>query len=607
MCGIVGVVGQDAARQRDRVGTAVAALRHRGPDGDNVFVGDRVALGHTRLAVIDPSTASDQPMVDEPSGCVLVFNGEIYNYRELRSELEALGHSFRSAGDTEVLLRSYLQWGDSCVTALNGMFAFAVWDPRTQSVFLARDRLGEKPLHLAREDGVTWFASEIKALLTAAVVPPRPDHGYLGRFLALGDLGHPTATPFAGVTQLPAAHAARADQDGRLRIWRYWDVPVDIRRSDAVYDDFDELFLDAVALRLRSDVPVGTSLSGGLDSSLVLATVRQHEPDHELHAFTASFPGDEADELPRATAVADKLSATLHPVALSAADLVNDLTAVIRANEGPVESPSTLAQYCVMREAHRAGVTVLLDGQGADETWAGYDKYARTALTRHVTHLAAGRARELAVSWHRVRGQRLRPEVAQFAAVSGSEAGRRLLERVRRRTPGQWLAPAYLRRSFDDPLEGLERHGTGHAASDLALADLTRITLPRLLRYADRDSMAWSREVRLPFLDHRLVELAARTCFDRKVVDGWTKEPIRRMLERLGLPDVARRRDKRAYMPPTSRWLADARVVERVNDAWRRLHDDGLLAGATPPNATLPRWRVLAVATWAEEFGVSLD
>jgi asparagine synthase (glutamine-hydrolysing) len=304
--------------------------------------------------------------------------------------------------------------------------------------------------------------------------------------------------------------------------------------------------------------------------------------------------------------VADKLSATLHPVALGADDLVTDLADMVRANEGPVESPSTLAQYCVMREARHAGITVLLDGQGADETWAGYDKYARTALTNYLARLAPRRASHLASSWQRVRGQRLRPEVAQFAVLAGGDAGRRLLERMRRRATAQWLAPAYVRCSFDDPLQGLERRRTGQAPSDLALADLTRITLPRLLRYADRDSMAWSREVRLPFLDHRLVELAARTPFERKVVDGWTKEPVRRMLDRLGLPDIARRRDKRAYMPPTARWLADPRIDARVAEAWSRLRHDGIVGASEPSSATLPRWRVLTVATWADEFGVSL-
>jgi asparagine synthase (glutamine-hydrolysing) len=252
-------------------------------------------------------------------------------------------------------------------------------------------------------------------------------------------------------------------------------------------------------------------------------------------------------------------------------------------------------------------VTVLLDGQGADETWAGYEKYVRLQLTEDLLHGRVAAARRLATEWRGVRDVHLQPDIALFAAITGGPVARRLLEPLRRRFATTWLRPGYVRASLHgDPLEGLVARRHGDTARRAATADLTRITLPRLLRYADRDSMAWSREVRLPFLDHRLVELAARTPFNRKVVGGWTKEPVRRMLEALGLPNVARRRDKRAYMPPTARWLADPRVKASVSDAWEGLYIAGLLERPEPVDAVIPRWRVLAVSSWAGQFGVSL-
>jgi asparagine synthase (glutamine-hydrolysing) len=582
----------------------VRALAHRGPNGEGTVWTEGAGLGHTRLAIIDPSHASDQPMVDPPTGCVLVFNGEIYNYHELRSELEAAGHLFSSAGDTEVLLRSYLQWGEGCLDRLNGMFAFAIWDSAAGNVFLARDRLGEKPLHLCQLDGSLWFASEIKALVEAGAARPDPDHGYLLGFLALGDLGDATATPFASVRQLPAGHCLRAWPDGRQVLRQYWSVPAPTDDSSAA-GSFAELFRDSIRLRLRSDVPLGTSLSGGLDSSLVLATVRSHRPDGDLHTFTASFPGSPADELSNAKTVANKFAATVHPVPLGATDLAEGLDDMIIANEGPVESPSTFAQFRVMQSARAEGVTVLLDGQGSDETWGGYEKYSGDALFDDALRFHFLRALVRAREWQRVRGAFPRPSIGVMAGLLAGPAARQF---GRLRTSSRWLAADYCAAHGPAGItEDLIRAcRPGQLASEHMRLDLQRVTLPRLLRYADRNSMAWSREVRLPFLDHRLVELAARTPFNQKVVDGWSKEPVRRLLEDLGLPEVARRRDKKAYMPPTADWLAERAIRERVTEACLSLHGAGILASARPPTGTLAQWRILSVSAWADGFRVHL-
>ena len=499
--------------------------------------------------------------------------------------------------------------GEHLLGRLNGMFAFALWDPRRRAVFIARDRLGEKPLHLCRRADEIWFASEIKSLLAADAAELRPDHDHLFAFLAFGDLGHPTRTPISGIEQLPAGHAAWITPgDGpRIEQWRYWDIRQS--PSGGGLAEFQDLFRSAVEFRLRSDVPLGTSLSGGLDSSLVLGTVRSLRPERELHAFTASFAGTAADELPHAQAVAGRLGVTIHPVPLFASDLSAGLDAMIQANEGPVESPSTFAQFRVMQEAHDAGITVLLDGQGADETWAGYEKYVGAAVLDDVVrgHVSDGRRR--AQQWHAIRGSWPRPLVEQYAALVLGPHIRARLQPLMVRSRSPWLSPEYIRaRARVDVLEGtvVGRPIVGRVADTWMELDLDRITLPRLLRYADRNSMAWSREVRLPFLDHRLVELATSLPIDDKVGKGWSKEPVRQMLEGMDLGQIGRRRDKVAYMPPTGAWLDSLTMTDRVQTAWTELHDAGLLASTRPLDSALVRWRVLALHVWADSTGISL-
>jgi asparagine synthase (glutamine-hydrolysing) len=303
--------------------------------------------------------------------------------------------------------------------------------------------------------------------------------------------------------------------------------------------------------------------------------------------------------------VATKFGATIHPTPLGAADLAAGLDEMIVANEGPVESPSTFAQFRVMQSAKAEGITVLLDGQGADETWGGYEKYSGDALFDEGLRLHLLRTLAQARDWQRVRGRFPRPALGVTAALLAGPRARGL-GRFRMR-PG-WLSTDYATAN-GPPRIAQEVVGPcppGQLANEHMRLDVRRVTLPRLLRYADRNSMAWSREVRLPFLDHRLVELAARTPFSQKVVEGWSKEPVRRMLEDFGVPGVARRRDKKAYMPPTAEWLAHPALAERVREACSSLHRAGIVASTEPPSAALAQWRILAVGAWAHTVGVQL-
>jgi asparagine synthase (glutamine-hydrolysing) len=608
MCGIVGALAASSPDRDAALDAACTAMAHRGPDGRGAWLDADVALGHTRLAIIDRTARSDQPMVDDRTGCVLVFNGEIYNYRELRTELRGHGHEFVSDGDTEVLLRSYLEWGERCVDRLNGMFAFGLWDPRCHRLFAARDRLGEKPLHVVTRGGDVWFASEIKALLAAGVLSPRTEPDELYRYLTLADLGHPSLTPFAGVVQLPAAHAGWIIPDGEVRFAPYWTPPTLTANDPVSVDELTELWQDAVRLRLRSDVPVGTSLSGGLDSTTVLATVRSLEPEAEMHAFTASFPGTPVDELPQARRTAASLGVTVHAVPLGAEDLVKHLDDVVSANESPVEAPSVLAQFRVMQAARDAGIVVLLDGQGGDEVFRGYDKY----LGAHVLDLAATlqpiRARRLTSQWQAGYARPIHLPYARVAALASGKAGRRTLTRAAGGASHRWLAADYRRaHAGTDPVVGdpFPPVRPGRWAVAMPRQDLVRVTLPRLIRYGDRMSMAASREVRLPYLDHRLVERATAIPARQSFEDGWTKAPLRHILDRLGRSEVAWSRVKRNFMPPQAEWLDAPNARELVREAWRAGHRAGVLADPEPVAGVGPRFRVLSTWRWMESFGTA--
>ncbi|MBI2704068.1 MAG: asparagine synthase (glutamine-hydrolyzing) [Actinobacteria bacterium] len=611
MCGIVGVIGAETPDREQRLAVAARTLLHRGPDGDGQYLTDLAGLAHTRLAVIDPIARSDQPMIDPETGSVLVFNGEIYNYRELRTELGSHGHEFRTASDTEVLLVAYRHWGTQCLDHFNGMFAFCIWDTNRRRAFVARDRLGEKPFHLCHHDGSVWFASEVKALLAAGVLEPTLRTEELYRFLAFGDLGHPRFTMFGDCWQLPPAHAATISGAGVIDEWCYWDLEgsaAELADATVHADHVSELWHSAVTMRMRSDVPLGTSLSGGPDSSAVIATVRAHRPDGELHAFTASFPGTEADELAEARRVADAVGATIHPVLLSASDLARGVDPMIRANESPVEAASQFAQYRVMQEAHDAGVVVLLDGQGADEVFGGYDKYAGALIADHALRGRVRDAFAAELAWRSVHGSPILPPVGRYLGRVSSTAHRRRIAALEVRR-SRWLSLPYTRANNNvDPVAGdpSQVQRPGHVTDGLMRQDLMRWTLPRLLHYGDRNSMAWSREVRLPYLDHRLIELAVAVPAARKIVDGWTKVDVRRLLRELNLDFVANRRDKKAYMPPQKQWLSDPVIIDRIRESWSRLHREGMLATAAPDDDPLHRWRALAVASWADQFGVSL-
>ncbi|MFI5133969.1 MAG: asparagine synthase (glutamine-hydrolyzing), partial [Chitinophagales bacterium] len=385
MCGIAGIISlglQLVSTQRLKQMTD--ALAHRGPDGEDFWINSSgiTGLGHRRLSIIDLSNAAAQPM-HYLNRYSIVHNGEIYNYVELKEALQKKGYVFQSQSDTEVILAAYDYWQDECVDYFDGMFAFAIWDEKEKELFAARDRFGEKPFFYYSDNKQFIFASEMKALW-AAGIERNPNLKMLFNFITIGYVdnpGNPDETFFENISKLPPACALKYRTAGHeLIIEKYWDIDLDnennnISDKDAT-EQFIHLFTTSVKRRLRSDVPVGTSLSGGIDSSSVIAVSRKVNAISDSHkCFTAIFPGFEKDESVFSKQVANKFGFQQFTAAVSAGDLINDLENFFYQQEEPLGSASAYAQYKVFELAKQHGVKVLLDGQGADETLAGYHKY----------------------------------------------------------------------------------------------------------------------------------------------------------------------------------------------------------------------------------------
>jgi asparagine synthase (glutamine-hydrolysing) len=583
VCGIAGIAGPGLAggAVEAALEAMVAVQHHRGPDDRGVLVDAAagIALGHNRLSIIDLSAAGRQPMAGADGATWLVFNGEIYNYLELRAELA--GYPFRTQTDSETILAAYARWGDACVERFIGMFAFALWDGRRRRLVCARDRLGIKPFHYAWHDGRFLFASEIKALL-AAGLPARPSLPAWAGYLVHGHSDHGEETFFEGVRSLAPGHRLLLEH-GRPRIERYWDLPARAAEPLRLPDDeaaarLVELFEDAVRLRLRSDVPLGVNLSGGLDSaSLVTAVDRLLGGAGSLQTFTAAFADPRYDETEFAGTVAHQRPWARHVARLGPEDAWALAGDALRHQEAPYGGLATLAYHRLHQLARERGVKVLLEGQGVDELLAGY-AYFRPA--HHLDLLEAGRGqalrRELRASGGCPRGaldpvRRLRAGAAEPVYQDGT-----------RHLRPECVAPE-LRRlagappSFPAPFRE-------HLANAL-YRDLRHTKLPRVLRMNDRLSMAASRELREPYLDHRLVELLFRLPGHQKIRLGQGKFLLRHAMAGR-LPDAVRLADKRAVVTPQREWLRGplAPLVEEVVSS-RSFRERGLFDPAAVRSA----------------------
>lgn len=534
--------------------------RHRGPDDSGHWwdANQPVALGHRRLSIIDLGPDGRQPMASPDGDLQLVFNGEIYNYLELRSELP--DYPYRSRTDSEVILAAYRAWGEDCVERFVGMFAFALWDAQRGVLFCARDRLGIKPFHWTWHQGTFVFASEIKGIL-AAGVPVRPDEESWATYLVHGLYDHSDSTFFDGIRSLPPAHTMTVDVSDLLavdsnpesvRIAPYWDLPAstldvtELSDSDAE-DAFMGAFQDAVRLRLRSDVPLGVNLSGGLDSASLMTTVDELvEGTEALQTFTASFDDALYDEADFAAAVPHRHPWTRHLERLSPSDVWTLAAEMTWHQEAPFGGIATIAYHALHARAASDGVTVLLEGQGVDEMLAGY-RYAAPHHHRDLFESGSHAALRGELRADPDGGASASALLRQLVCEEGSSVYQDGTAHLR---PGA-LRSEVAERAGSEP--SFSRPYTDHLRNAL-WRDLRHAKLPRVLRMNDRLSMAHSRELREPYLDHRVVELAFRLPGHQKLRAGRTKDVLRRAMSPR-LPEAVRAAPKRAVVTPQREWL----------------------------------------------------
>ena len=566
MCGIYGLFRFDQQPIEQVLLKRMAQLQqHRGPDDEGFLVDGNVGFAFRRLAILDLSPAGHQPMASADSTCWLVFNGEIYNHNELRRELEQYGHHFRSRTDTEVILAAYAQWGVDCLSRFNGMWGFALWDSRKQQLFCARDRLGIKPFYYHQDASRLIFASEIKALFADPQTPRQPNEQAVYTYLVFQDVQFGEETFFANIKQLPAAHYMLVDAQG-IRFQRYWQLDHSrynptITDAEAI-EGFRHLFFDSVRLRLQSDVPVGTCLSGGLDSSAIVCVAnhilfgKEAKPDRTVvgerqKTFSACYSDPRCDERQWIAPVIAKTGAQSHYIYPDVEGLFADLEAMVRHQEEPVEGTSIYAQWCVMRRAREAGVVVMLDGQGGDEVMCGYQRYYWSlmggAVQRGNLALLRQAVTEKPGSMEHLRLIDLLGILLNTLPYTWQS---RVLQ-ARRGRP-VWLGEEM--RSHH-PIQQTITSSHPTLLGQHLERDLMATCLPTLLKYEDRSSMAHSIEARVPFLDYRLVEFMASLPDHMKIRNGQTKWLLRQALKDVMPTEVVQRRNKMGFGTPEQDWL----------------------------------------------------
>ena len=572
MCGINGIALSSRSGRRVEAGLLERmrdVLTHRGPDDCGLFVEARVGLGHRRLAIVDVA-AGHQPMTNEDGSLQIVYNGEVYNHADHRPGLEARGHTYRTHCDTETILHLYEEKGSACVEDLRGMFAFAIWDARKDELFIARDRLGVKPLYYVHtEDGSLYFASEIKALLEAGAVRAELNYAALPDYLA-NHAPSGEETLYRGVRRLLPGHTLMW-RDGEVRVERYWDVTFSGgvesgRREEDLIEEWAELFRTSVRLRLMADVPLGMFLSGGIDSSAIAAVMSQLV-DAPVKTFSVAFAEREANELEYARMVAAQLGTDHHEVVVSPEEFFEALPQLVWHEDEPLAHLASVPLYFVSKLAQQH-VKVVLTGEGSDEMLAGYGRYRKT-----VYNLALGQ-----------RYQTLTPAPLR-RAVAGAVGSLGAASRVRQKLERTFVClPADLESLYFDNFavfpramqrrlltpETVERAGAGAdpyaglrgllAGTDastplnrLLYAD-TKTYLHELLMKQDQMSMAASIESRVPFLDHKLVEFTARLP-ERLKLRGWTTKYVLRRAMKDVLPEAILKRPKMGFPVPLGSWL----------------------------------------------------
>lgn len=626
MCGIAGCIEQNGEINKSKFEKMVDIIEHRGPDDKGVFYENNVALGHRRLSIIDLSADGHQPFFYE-NRYVVVFNGEIYNYLELREELQKKGQCFRTKTDTEVLAAAYAYWGQRCVEHLNGMWAFAIYDQEKQKIFCSRDRFGVKPFYYTEQEGMFLFASEIKQFYQILEQKPRANRESLLQYIIRGNMDYSGETMFRDVFQLRGGHNLCYDlRRHRYNVTRYYDIRT-VKEEKDTYENscrrFREKFYDSVKLRLRADVSVGYALSGGLDSSSIVCMadkIIKEQGSAEQHTISSCFEDKRYDEQEYIDEVVAKTSAIPHKVFPQETNLFSDLDKIIWHMDEPFGSTSIYAQWNVFETAKENELKVMLDGQGADEQLAGYTGFYKVMVADCLNHK---KFRELRREWAIYKTNRAVTEKhissigifksAVIAVLMSRIPGLNYIQYITKSIYYILKKPPFPYRQF---MQGV-RDGFSYSTCDAReyIAESFEYGLPSLLHYEDRDSMAHSIESRVPFLDYKLVEAVYAMPFGYKLRNGITKAVLRDGLQGV-LPDKIRNRySKLGFVTPEDQWINHnydkyRKELKEATDTLRSIIDgDKVMEWFDRNKGQMKRqdftaWRIICAGHWAKLFQV---
>lgn len=635
MCGVIGIISSESRQEiTDSADKMLRFIDHRGPDGRGLEVfnlpkAQHLALGHNRLAIIDTTDAGLMPMSNADDSLSIIFNGEIFNYIELKEELASLGYCFTTNTDTEVLLNAYSEWGSDCLNKLNGMFAFAIFNKVNSELFIARDRYGVKPLYYFFQDNLFIFASEIKSILTHQNVDVAPEEEMLGKFLLTGAVNNTNLTCFSDIYSLSPGYSLKMQQ-GKLTTDKWYSPIKNLLSSDPNYNyqkslgDFQDIFHDAVKLRLRSDVEVGACLSGGLDSSAIVGAVANISSDMSnpgsFKTFSSVYDDPKISEIEYVDEVTKFTNTTNFSFTPQLDAFWENIPKIIWHNDEPIQTPTTFNQWSVMEAAKNQSIKVTLDGQGVDELAAGYPTY----FSIHLAELA----RKL--------------NVIEFITtfkdiVSTKGEGRNtvsLLFRVIYLLIPQWAISALsaipffrfvvkgesfqpiLRKKYKQSWRNIAKHQLllqrKHSISIAKRLrfDFYNMSLPALLRYEDRSSMAFSIEARTPFLDYRLVEFIQSLPSEYFIKEGLTKAIVRDGVSSLIPQSVFNRTDKKGYPIPSSDWLNKSdKIIKNIFSGETFLSTyinidefQKMLSLGKLPIKDDELWRLVFAELWFREF-----
>jgi len=600
MCGIAGIVKNDKSQvSLAELKVMTDVIKHRGPDGEGHFVYDNVGFGHRRLAIIDLSQAGHQPM--QKDDLVITYNGEIYNYIELREELEGQSFVFTTKTDTEVILKAYQAWGEDCVQRFNGMWAFAIFDKNKDKIFLSRDRFGIKPLYYYENDESFFFGSEIGQLLIQ-LNDCKVHKQVLFDFLYLGYLHHNEYTFFEDILSLNPGHNLVLDtQNGTYKIEKYYQLIPNKKFELLSFDDAVEQFRttmdEAIALRLRSDVKVGTCLSGGMDSSYIAATASQQyreQSGDRFTAITAKSIERKNDESHFAEMVVEAAKLDWKITEPTKDDFLKAVDQVIEIQQEPFGSPSIIMAYFVMKKAKEEGCTVLLDGQGGDESLLGYERYY-TAFINQQPNIFKKISSALKIA----KNSKLSLKDLLLYNIYFNNASIRAARQLKRHH--------YIKSPFKKYINKPLLREIAKANKDIGTLqeyEITKIQMQKLLKYEDRNSMHFSIETRVPFVDYKVVELAYSLPFSYKMHEGWSKYILRKAAKGRLPDEIVWRRNKFGFEAPTKTWLSDKDdFLKKIKEsAFINAFVDVEKLDVTIDDLVL--WKLFNIAVWAQKFGV---